>query len=88
MTLTIQSVSKRFGPITALEDVSLEAADGEFLTVLGPSGSGKTTLLRVLAGLERPERGRVLLDGGDLGQFDPAGDRDLSSCQRRARATR
>jgi sulfate transport system ATP-binding protein len=66
MTLTIQSVSKRFGPIAALEDVSLEAADGEFLTVLGPSGSGKTTLLRVLAGLERPDRGRILLDGADF----------------------
>jgi sulfate/thiosulfate transport system ATP-binding protein len=66
MTLTIQSVSKRFGPIAALEDVSLEAVDGEFLTVLGPSGSGKTTLLRVLAGLERPDRGGVLLDGADF----------------------
>jgi sulfate transport system ATP-binding protein len=66
MTLTIQSVCKRFGPIAALEDLSLEAADGEFLTVLGPSGSGKTTLLRVLAGLERPDRGRILLDGADF----------------------
>src|SRR5579875_728346 len=65
MPLTVSSVSKRFERYAALNDVSLEARDGEFLALLGPSGSGKTTLLRVLAGLETPDRGEVKLDGQD-----------------------
>jgi len=66
MTLTIEDVHKRFGRFAALAGVSLEARDGEFLSLLGPSGSGKTTLLRVLAGLETPDQGRVVLDGIDF----------------------
>jgi sulfate transport system ATP-binding protein len=66
MVLTVEGIVKRFGAITALGGVSLEARDGEFLALLGPSGSGKTTLLRVLAGLDRPDQGRVLLDGQDF----------------------
>jgi len=66
MTLTVDGVFKQFGRYPALAGVSLEARDGEFLTLLGPSGSGKTTLLRVLAGLDRPDRGRVYLDGADF----------------------
>ncbi|MGI8841072.1 MAG: sulfate/molybdate ABC transporter ATP-binding protein [Caulobacteraceae bacterium] len=66
MTLTVDGIYKRFGRFPALVGVSLEARDGEFLTLLGPSGSGKTTLLRVLAGLDRPDRGRVFLDGADF----------------------
>lgn len=66
MTLTVEDIFKRFGRFPALAGVSLEARDGEFLTLLGPSGSGKTTLLRVLAGLDKPDGGRVLLDGADF----------------------
>jgi sulfate/thiosulfate transport system ATP-binding protein len=66
MTLTVDGVYKRFGRFPALSGVSLDARSGEFLTLLGPSGSGKTTLLRVLAGLDKPDSGRVLLDGADF----------------------
>jgi sulfate transport system ATP-binding protein len=66
MTLIIEGVSKQFGRFPALNNVSLEVRDGEFLTLLGPSGSGKTTLLRVLAGLDKPDRGGVSLDGVDF----------------------
>jgi sulfate transport system ATP-binding protein len=64
--LEIRAVSKSFGRFPALNDVSLAAADKEFLALLGPSGSGKTTLLRVLAGLERPDAGEVRFGGEDF----------------------
>ena len=66
MTLTIEAVHKRYGRALALDGASLCVRDGEFLALLGPSGGGKTSLLRVLAGLDRPDRGRVTLDGVDL----------------------
>lgn len=66
MSLIIDDVAKSFGRHAALGGVSLEAREGEFLALLGPSGSGKTTLLRVLAGLERPDRGAVRFQGEDL----------------------
>ncbi|MDW8338949.1 MAG: ABC transporter ATP-binding protein [Thermoleophilia bacterium] len=69
--LRVEHVSVSFGERRALDDVSLEVARGEIVTVLGPSGSGKTTLLRVIAGLERPDRGRVLLEGVDLAGVPP-----------------
>ncbi len=66
MTISIRSVDKRFGRYPALNDVSLEIADGELLALLGPSGSGKTTLLRTIAGLEFPDAGQVLFGGVDV----------------------
>ncbi len=66
MSLRISDVTKRFGPLTALDKVSLEIGRGEFVCFLGPSGCGKTTLLRVIAGLEEADSGRVDLDGRDL----------------------
>jgi thiamine transport system ATP-binding protein len=66
MSLEVEDVTVRFGETVALGGVSLEVGDGEVVTVLGPSGSGKSTLLRVIAGLQRPDSGRVLLDGKDL----------------------
>ncbi|MCS7005938.1 MAG: ABC transporter ATP-binding protein [Thermoleophilia bacterium] len=64
--IRIEGVTKRFGAVTALHDVTLGIREGEFFALLGPSGCGKTTLLRLLAGFERPDRGRLLLDGRDL----------------------
>jgi thiamine transport system ATP-binding protein len=64
--LHIEDVVVAFEGKRALDGASLEVADGEVVTVLGPSGSGKTTLLRVVTGLQRPDSGRVLLDGRDL----------------------
>jgi spermidine/putrescine ABC transporter ATP-binding subunit len=61
-----QGITKTFGPVVALDDVTLEVRSGEFLSLLGPSGCGKTTLLRTCAGLESPTRGRVYLEGHDV----------------------
>ena len=69
--LRVEDVTVAFGDTTALDRVSLEVEAGETLTVLGPSGSGKSTLLRVIAGLQRPGSGRVLLGGEDLGPVPP-----------------
>ncbi len=69
--LGIEGVSKRFGAVTAVDDVSLEIAQGEFFALLGPSGCGKTTLLRMLAGFETPSEGAITLDGVDLVALPP-----------------
>jgi putrescine transport system ATP-binding protein len=66
-----EAVSKRFSGVTAVDELSLDIFQGEFFALLGPSGCGKTTLLRLLAGLEMPDRGRVLLDGRDLASVPP-----------------
>lgn len=65
MGISIQNVRKTFGDFIALDDVSLDIASGELVALLGPSGSGKTTLLRIIAGLERPDAGTIMLDGRD-----------------------
>ncbi len=64
--IRIEGVTKRFGSVTAVDDVTLSIHEGEFFGLLGPSGCGKTTLLRMLAGFETPDSGRLLLDGSDL----------------------
>ena len=69
--LRAEEVSVRFDGAAALDGASLEVDQGEVVTVLGPSGSGKTTLLRVVAGLQAPDSGRVLLDGVDLSTTPP-----------------
>jgi sulfate transport system ATP-binding protein len=66
LALEIKSLTKAFGRYPALKDVSLAAADREFLALLGPSGAGKTTLLRLLAGLETPDAGEVRFGGEDF----------------------
>jgi sulfate/thiosulfate transport system ATP-binding protein len=63
--ISVQDVSKRFGDFQALGEVSLEVPEGSLTALLGPSGSGKSTLLRVIAGLEAPDGGRVIIDGED-----------------------
>jgi putrescine transport system ATP-binding protein len=69
--LRIEDVSKRFGSSAAVDKLSLDIYQGEFFALLGPSGCGKTTLLRLIAGFERPDSGRILLDGVDLAAVPP-----------------
>lgn len=64
-------VSRHFGEVRAVDDISLDILDGEFFTMLGPSGSGKTTCLRLIAGFERPDAGRILLYGVDVSTLPP-----------------
>jgi sulfate/thiosulfate transport system ATP-binding protein len=66
MSVTVQNVSKRYGPFVALDDVSIEAPSGGLLALLGPSGSGKTTLLRIIAGLEPPDAGTILFHDDNI----------------------
>ncbi len=66
MSIEVRGLTKRFGHHAVLDEVSFTVRSGELVALLGPSGSGKTTLLRVIAGLEAPDAGRVLFDGGDL----------------------
>jgi putrescine transport system ATP-binding protein len=66
-----EAVSKRYAGVSAVAELSLDIFQGEFFALLGPSGCGKTTLLRLLAGLEMPDEGRVLLDGHDLDCVPP-----------------
>lgn len=72
IALDIEDVSKRFGSVTALQQVNLDVRRGELLTLLGPSGSGKTTLLRLIVGFETPSTGRILLGGRDISRLTPA----------------
>ena len=65
MAISVNHVSKRFGDFVALDDVSIDVPDGGLTALLGPSGSGKSTLLRVIAGLEQPNSGQVLISGED-----------------------
>ncbi len=70
-SVELRSVTKRFGDLTAVDELSLEIAQGEFFTLLGPSGCGKTTTLRMVAGFEEPTAGQVLIDGDDVVGFPP-----------------
>ena len=67
----LESVTKRFGAVTAVDDLDLEIRDGEFFSMLGPSGSGKTTVLRMIAGFEAPTSGKVFLGGDDVTERAP-----------------
>ncbi|MFS8524242.1 MAG: ABC transporter ATP-binding protein [Limnochordales bacterium] len=69
--LEVVGVSKRFGPVVAVDDVHIQVAEGELLAVVGPSGCGKTTLLRIVAGLEQADAGRVVIQGKDVSGLPP-----------------
>ena len=69
--IQFENVSRHYGSVRAVDEVTLGIGKGEFFSLLGPSGCGKTTLLRMLAGFERPDRGRVLLDGVDITELPP-----------------
>src|ERR1700693_652926 len=64
--IELSGVSKRFGGVGAVNDVTLDIAEGEFFSLLGPSGCGKTTTLRMIAGFETPDSGRIVLEGADV----------------------
>jgi multiple sugar transport system ATP-binding protein len=68
----LRGITKSFGDITALKNIDLEIRDKEFFVLLGPTGAGKTTMLRVVAGLEKPDEGEVLLDGEPVNKLIPA----------------
>ena len=74
--IALVDVAKAFGPVMAVDGVSLAVEEGEFLTILGPSGSGKSTLLNLIAGLARPSRGQIVIGGRDVTNL-PAAERNV-----------
>ena len=71
MSIHVRNVSKQFGDFVAVDDVSVEVESGSLTALLGPSGSGKSTLLRIIAGLETPDAGQILLSGNDATALTP-----------------
>jgi spermidine/putrescine ABC transporter ATP-binding subunit len=69
--ISLQKISKHFGPVKAVDEVSFEIRRGEFFSLLGPSGCGKTTLLRMLAGFETPTMGEIFIDGQPMSAVPP-----------------
>ena len=69
--IRVDGLSKRFGPVMGVDDVTLSIAEGEFVTLLGPSGCGKSTLLRMIGGFEEPSAGRIRLAGQDVTRTPP-----------------
>ena len=78
MGLELKDVSKRYGPVEVLHPLSLDVANGEFLTLLGPSGSGKTTVLRLIGGFTEASGGRILFEGEDVTKL-PANRRPFNT---------
>jgi sn-glycerol 3-phosphate transport system ATP-binding protein len=76
-TLALSGLRKSFGLVDVLHDIHLALSDGEMLVIVGASGCGKSTLLRLVAGLERPTAGRVMLEGRDVTNLDPS-ERDIA----------
>jgi sulfate transport system ATP-binding protein len=79
VSITLANLTKRYGPVAAVDDVSVEIATGSLTAILGPSGSGKSTLLKLVSGLEQPDAGRVVIEGDDVTQVDPR-HRDIGFC--------
>jgi len=75
--IRLENISKSFGQHTAVEDLDIDVADGEFFVLLGPTGAGKTTTLRMIAGLEKPTAGRIHINEADVSSWGPA-ERDVA----------
>ena len=75
--VSLRGVSKALGDTQAVDDLTLPIKDGEFVVLLGPTGAGKTTTLRLVAGLERPESGSIVIGGRDVTKLEPA-SRDVA----------
>ena len=69
--LKLTNITKRFGDVVAVDDITLEVHDGEFLVLLGPSGCGKTTAMRMIAGLEEVTEGEIIIDDVDVTDLPP-----------------
>jgi ABC-type sugar transport system ATPase subunit len=76
-SVSIEKMSKAYGPVSALRELDIQIEDGEFLSLLGPSGCGKSTALACIAGLEKPTRGRIVFGGRDVTKLEPH-ERDIA----------
>ncbi len=79
MSISLSHLTKRYGDDAVVDDVNVEIPESSLTAVLGPSGSGKSTLLKLIAGLERPDEGRVVIEGDDVTDVDPR-HRDIGFC--------
>jgi sulfate transport system ATP-binding protein len=79
MSISLSHLTKRYGKDAVVDDVNVEIPESSLTAVLGPSGSGKSTLLKLIAGLERPDEGRVVIEGDDVTDVDPR-HRDIGFC--------
>ena len=82
--LVVEGVSKRFGGVVAVQDVSLEVPRGAIVSIIGPNGAGKTSLLNMISGFYKPDSGRVVLEGRDITQKKPS---DIAPSARRKRSS-
>ncbi|MEE0746065.1 MAG: ABC transporter ATP-binding protein, partial [Anaerovoracaceae bacterium] len=72
MFLSVQGINKKFDDQTVLKDISIDIEKGEMVSILGPSGCGKTTLLKIIAGLEQPTEGKIVINGKDCTKLPPS----------------
>src|SRR5271170_1449341 len=79
MSISLSHLTKRYGDSAVVDDVNVEIPESSLTAILGPSGSGKSTLLKLIAGLERPDEGSVVIDGADMTNVDPR-HRDIGFC--------
>jgi sulfate transport system ATP-binding protein len=79
LSISLSHLTKHYGQTHAVEDVTADIAHGSLTAVLGPSGSGKSTLLKLVSGLEKPDEGKVVIDGEDMTKVDPR-HRDIGFC--------
>jgi sulfate transport system ATP-binding protein len=79
MSISLSNLTKRYGSNTVVDDVNIDIPEGSLTAILGPSGSGKSTLLKLIAGLEAPDEGRVVIEGDDVTDVDPR-YRDIGFC--------
>ena len=87
MSIELKNVTKKFGEVTAVNDVSFSVNEGELMALLGPSGGGKTTVLRMIAGLEMPTTGDVFIRGQRVNDLSVQ-ERNIGFCSRITRCSK